>query len=99
MANNTQKFLVGVAFDHPSYALLYLEGSHITIRLRRTGQDGHKRLTMADEFAIVGGSQETHERMTETLLKTFEDLKIRRKSLNETSREELRDLLEKHTLR
>lgn len=59
--------------------------------------DGHKRLTQAEQFAVVGGSHETHERMTETLIKTFEDLKIRRKSINEASPDELRDLLEKNT--
>ena len=33
--------------------------------------DGHKRITTGDEFAIVGGSEQTHERMTETVIKTF----------------------------
>ncbi len=59
-------------------------------------KDGHKRLTQAENFAIVGGSQETHERMTETLIKTVEDLKIRRKSLQTASLEELKDLLNKN---
>ncbi len=34
--------------------------------------DGHKRLTSAEQFTIVGGSEETHGRMTETVVKTFE---------------------------
>ena len=34
-------------------------------------QDGHKRLTAGEQFAIVGGSEETHGRMTETVVKTF----------------------------
>lgn len=59
--------------------------------------DGHKRITRADEFSIVGGSEETHGKMTETLIKTFEDLSGRGKSLQEVERDELRDLLEKHT--
>ena len=39
--------------------------------------DGHKRITQADKFSILGGSEETHDHMTETLCKTFEDLKQR----------------------
>lgn len=61
--------------------------------------DGHKRLTRAEEFTIVGGSAETHERMTETLVKTFEDLGQRGRRLAEVERAELADLLAKHTPR
>jgi hypothetical protein len=42
-------------------------------------QDGHKRITTGEQFAIVGGSEETHGRMTETVIKTFETLKHRGK--------------------
>ena len=38
-------------------------------------EDGHKRITTGEQFAIVGGSAETHERATETFIKTFEELK------------------------
>ena len=31
--------------------------------------DGHKRITQAEKFSIFGGSQNTHDKMTETLLK------------------------------
>ncbi len=37
-------------------------------------EDGHKRITTGEKFVLVGGSQETHERMTETVVKTFEEL-------------------------
>ena len=30
-------------------------------------EDGHKRLTSAEQFTVVGGSEETHTRATETL--------------------------------
>ena len=41
-------------------------------------EDGHQRLTRAEKFTIVGGSERrTHEKMTETLLKTMESLKRR----------------------
>ena len=29
-------------------------------------QDGQKRITKGENFVLVGGSEETHERMTET---------------------------------
>jgi len=59
--------------------------------------DGHKRITRSEEFSIVGGSEETHGKMTETLVKTFEDLGNRGKSLQEVESGELCDLLQKNT--
>ena len=61
--------------------------------------DGHKRLTRAEKFSVVGGSEETHERLTETLIKTFEDLKVKGKELEDTETEELTDLLQRNTPR
>ncbi len=58
--------------------------------------DGHKRITQADRFSIVGGTEETHECMTETVMKTFEDLKRKGKELEETSPEELSDIIRKN---
>jgi len=60
-------------------------------------EDGHKRITRAEKFSIVGGSEETHGRMTETLVKTFEDLKSRGKELETTEPPELVELLHKNT--
>jgi len=60
-------------------------------------KDGHKRITQADKFSILGGSEETHDRMTETLLKTMEDLSIKGKALEETSQEEISDLISKNS--
>jgi len=62
-------------------------------------EDGHKRLTRAEKFSIVGGSEETHDRMTETLVKTFEDLKTKGKELEDTNREELSELIQRNTPR
>lgn len=58
-------------------------------------EDGHKRITTGDEFAIVGGSAETHEKMTETVVKTFEELKRRRKRLASVEPEELAEIMHK----
>ena len=57
--------------------------------------DGHQRITTGDQFAILGGSAETHERMTETVVKTFEELKQRGKALNEVRPTELADIIKK----
>lgn len=62
-------------------------------------KDGHKRLTRAEEFTIVGGSEETHGRMTETVIKTFEELKTRGKHLRTVEPRELADILHKSTPR
>ncbi len=61
--------------------------------------DGHKRLTSAEQFTIVGGSEETHGRMTETVLKTFETLKQRHKSLQAVEPKELAEIIQKSTPR
>ena len=60
-------------------------------------EDGHKRITKAEEFSVVGGSEETHERLTETALKTFEELKTRGKKLNQVEPKELSEIIEKST--
>lgn len=58
--------------------------------------DGHKRVTQAEKFSLIGGTEETHELMTETVIKTFEDLKRRGKELEEASPAELSDILRKN---
>ena len=62
-------------------------------------EDGHKRLTRAEKFSIVGGSEETHDRMTETLVKTFENLKTKGKDLEDTEKDELAELIHRNTPR
>jgi len=57
--------------------------------------DGHKRVTTGEQFAIVGGSAETHDRMTETVVKTFEALKQRGKHLSEVRPRELAEIIKK----
>ncbi len=59
--------------------------------------DGHKRITQADKFSIFGGSENTHDKMTETLCKTFEDLSIKGKTIENSSMDEISDLILKNT--
>lgn len=58
-------------------------------------QDGHKRLTAGEKFVIVGGSEETHGRMTETVVKTFEHLKKKGKDIAEVAPRELAEIIHK----
>ena len=61
--------------------------------------DGHKRVTTGEKFVLVGGSEETHGRMTETVVKTFEELKTRGKQLHEVEPRELAEIMHKSTPR
>jgi hypothetical protein len=54
--------------------------------------DGHKRVTTGPNFALVGGSKDTHEQMTEKAVKINEKLKKRGKQLDEVSSEEFSDI-------
>lgn len=54
--------------------------------------DGHKRVTTGPNFALVGGSKDTHEEMTEKAIKINEKLESRGKRLEEVSREEFDDI-------
>jgi len=58
-------------------------------------EDGHKRITTGEKFVLVGGSQDTHERMTETMVKTFEELKRRDKQLETVDPHELGEIIDK----
>ena len=55
--------------------------------------DGHKRVTEADDFVLIGGSHETHERMQDVAIHFSESLKERGKRLKDASPEEVIELL------
>ena len=61
--------------------------------------DGHQRVTKGKNFALVGGTQETHEAMTEKATKINEHLQKRGKELHEVSREEFDDIAHRVGLR
>jgi hypothetical protein len=58
-------------------------------------QDHEVRITRADQMLLCGGSQETHERMQDTAIYFNEELRRRGKRLEETSPEEVVDLLQR----
>jgi hypothetical protein len=59
------------------------------------GADGHVRMTKGANFRIFGGSQETHERMQEKVIRFNEEVTKRRKTLDDLSRPEIEDIAHK----
>ena len=54
--------------------------------------DGHKRLTTGPNFVLAGGTEETHDQMTEKAIKINEKLKARGKQLETVTHEEFDDI-------
>ena len=54
--------------------------------------DGHKRLTTGPNFVLAGGSEETHEVMTEKAIKINEKLAAKGKQLEDVSHEEFDEI-------
>jgi hypothetical protein len=54
--------------------------------------DGHKRITTGPNFALVGGTAETHEMMTEQTVKITEKLAARGRTIESASAEEFHDI-------
>lgn len=55
-------------------------------------KDGHVRVTKGKNFALFGGSEETHGMMQEKAIKFNEHLNKRKKSLDELSEKEFCDI-------
>ena len=58
-------------------------------------QDGHKRLTKGEDFVLVGGSEETHERMQDVAIHVTEALKNKGKRLQDAEFQEVIDLVQR----
>jgi hypothetical protein len=54
--------------------------------------DGHKRITTGENFALVGGTEETHEVMIEKVIKINEKLKSRGQQLETLTGKEFDDV-------
>ncbi|MGE3163673.1 MAG: hypothetical protein AB7O52_02100 [Planctomycetota bacterium] len=57
------------------------------------GSDGHTRITRAEDVLLVGGSQETHERMQDHVIHIGEELSRRGKALADCSPQEVADIV------
>jgi hypothetical protein len=54
--------------------------------------DGHKRVTTGENFALLGGTKETHEAMTEKAIKISEKLSARGKRLEQVTEAEFDEI-------
>lgn len=61
--------------------------------------DGHKRVSRGDNFLLVGGSEETHEVMTEKVIKINEKLSAKGKRLETVTSDEFDDIAQSVGLR
>lgn len=61
--------------------------------------DGHKRVTTGKNFALLGGSKETHEAMVEKTIKLNEKLAAKGKQLEDVSTAEFDDIAHEVGLR
>lgn len=57
--------------------------------------DGHKRITQAEQFLVMGGSHESHQVLTQACLKVFENLKQTGQRLESLEPDELIDIINK----
>ncbi len=69
------------------------EGSSFLLGVGLDGQDGHRRITKGDGFHLQGGSEETHERMQETMIRVTEKLERKGRRIPTASAEEILDTL------
>ncbi len=56
-------------------------------------RDEHKRITRSEEMLLIGGSQETHEKMQDVAIRFSQSLKKKGKTLREAEPKEVVDLL------
>ena len=77
--------------EKPNNSIMHILGVGLDAK------DGHKRITQAERFSIVGGSEETHNKMSETVIKTFETLSRRGKNIDEVDKSELVEIIRENT--
>ena len=61
--------------------------------------DGHKRITTGPNFKLAGGTQDTHEKMTEKVISIKEKLQRRGKTLDEVEPRKFDDIAQSAGLR
>jgi hypothetical protein len=58
------------------------------------GADGHSRITRGDDFVLVGGSEDTHKELQETVARFQQELDRRGKTLLDLTDAELAEIAE-----
>ena len=56
------------------------------------GEDGHTRVTTGENFALIGGSEDTHGQMQEKTIRFNEELARRKKRLADVGPQEFLDI-------
>ena len=56
------------------------------------GTDGHRRVTRGEDFVLLGGSRETHERMQDVAARMSESLHRKGKTYGDLSAREFEEL-------
>lgn len=67
----------------------------ILLGLGLDNDDGHHRQTRGENFQLIGGSLQTHERMQESAIKMNEELDRRGKRLEDVDGREFLDIAQK----
>lgn len=67
----------------------------LLVGLGLDSKDEHIRITKGENFRLFGGSEETHEKMTETAIKFNENLSEKGKKISELEKEEFLEILSK----
>ena len=67
-------------------------GKTILVGMGFDNKDGHVRVTKGKNFALLGGSDRTHNEMQEKAIKLNEHLDKRRKTLDNISEKEFCDI-------
>ena len=70
------------------------EQKNFLLGLGLDGKDGHRRVTRGEGFHLEGGSEETHARLQEVVIKVDETLRRKGQDIPRARPEELRDLVE-----
>jgi hypothetical protein len=56
-------------------------------------EDGHQRITKAEDIVLVGGSEETHERMQDVAIQVTESLKSKGKRMKDAEPDEVIEIV------
>jgi len=67
------------------------ERRRLLLGLGLDNKDGHTRVTRSDDYVLLGGSEETHERMQDDVERFRHSLEKLGTDLHRASKEELRE--------
>ncbi|MHC5012847.1 MAG: hypothetical protein ACYTG6_18195 [Planctomycetota bacterium] len=85
--------MAGKSSSRPSSSRAHLgEKRGGLLGLGLDARDGHERVTKGEDFLLLGGSEQTHERMQDVVMRMREKMKRRGKNFADLSHREFEDL-------